>query len=951
MQPERWRRIEELYHSAREREPNSRREFLAAACGSDDQLRRQVELLLDQDTAREGVLDRPPDDLLTDQTCIAFTEGTRLGPYRIEALLGKGGMGEVFRALDTRLDRHVAIKVSANDISGRFAREARAIAALNHPHICTLHDVGPNYLVMELVEGETLSDLLRKGPLSIRLALRYAVQITDAVTAAHARGIVHRDIKPGNIMITQSGVKVLDFGLAKLIRPSASSPLNPFPGAPECTETGVLLGTAGYMSPEQAEGRELDERSDIFSFGAVLYEMTTGRKPFAANSRISVLTRIVNDDPTPPRQISTSIPPGVEKIILRCLNKEPAQRYQMMAGVRTAVENENADSIARPPAGLDMPFRRGSVWAAFLTLLVVLGYFAGSGFVGSQQPEPLRATALTTFPGAELFPSLSPDGNQVVFSWNGRNRDNSSLYVQTIGGAGNPLQLTTGAANDYSPDWSPDGRWIAFLRTKNQPPMFASWAPIGRSELRLVSPLGSPDRLLSEIVVREQSVIAPRLAWCPDSTCLLVTDSPGEGKPDALFLISLETGQKRQLTYPQQPVAGDSNPAIAPDGHSLIFRRNIGYDTGELYSIQMTNRLTPKGEPERLTKFTMDAAYPAWMPDSKSILFSAKQSLWRLAPEHRRNPARLPFIGEDGVMAVVSRTTAGRKPRLVYARNLRDWNIWQITPTGPNGVWQSRLAAGISSTKPDANPQFSPDGRRIAFESSRSGENEIWVAEADGSNTYQLTAMGASDTGTPRWSSDGQQITFDSNMEGHYEVYIVAASGGQPRRITSNSAANSQLPDFSRDGRSIYFTSNRTGSFEIWKMLLSGDQAIQITHNGAFGGWESPDGNYVYYTRYRTPELWRVPIKGGEPVKVIDKAAGYSIALFPDGIYYRQRLPAESILQFFDFATSRSRIITRNLGPILPGLTVSPDRRTILYTRVDSTDADLMMVEDFKLSR
>jgi Tol biopolymer transport system component len=262
---------------------------------------------------------------------------------------------------------------------------------------------------------------------------------------------------------------------------------------------------------------------------------------------------------------------------------------------------------------------------------------------------------------------LSPDGNQVAFAWTGPKQDNPDIYVQHIG-AGSPLRLTTDARNDYNPVWSPDGRSIAFLRRVTD---------TGQSELRLIPPLGGPDRKVAEVLVRGgHSVNPPYLAWCPDGTCLIVTDSPGEGKPDALFVVSCDTGERRQLTYPSPPTWGDANPAVSPDGNWLVFRRNAGgIYGGELYRLALGRGLTAVGDPQRLTPITLDANHPTWMPDSKEILLSAMEGLWRLPTSGEGTPTRLPFVGEDGLMPVVSRAQPGRAPRLVYVRSLEDSNI------------------------------------------------------------------------------------------------------------------------------------------------------------------------------------------------------------------------------------------------------------------------------------
>ncbi len=872
--------------------------------------------------------------------------------YRIEVKLGEGGMGVVYQARDTHLDRLVAIKVLPPDKVAdpgrkqRFVQEAKAASALNHPNIVTIYDIrsegGVDFIVMEYIAGRTIEEAIASGGMRTAQVLKYAVQISDAVAKAHGAGILHRDLKPSNIMITEEGrVKILDFGLAKLLEPADDSPEAATRTARGLTEEGAVLGTAAYMSPEQAEGRKLDGRSDIFSFGAVLYEMVTGRRPFTGDSRLSVLSKILNEDPKPPGQLAASIPPELDKIVLRCLRKDPARRYQTMADLKVAledVEEESASGSQVQPVPAQAQSRWRWAWAALLPVLLVAGYFAWRGWRAPQNAEPLRAIALTTFPGAVLYPSFSPDGNHVAFTWNGPKQDNSAIYVQQIG-AGSPLRLTTDPRNDYNPVWSPDGRWIAFLREQSQG---------GNAELRLIPPLGGPERKLADIWVRGALVAKPvYLAWCPDSNCLVVTDSQGEGKPEALFVISLETGEKRQLTNPQLPVLGDTNPAVSPDGRSLVFRRNLAFASGELYRLPLGERLTPDGEPRRLALATRDAEYLTWMPDSKEILYSARGSLWRLAASGESPPARLPFVGEDGRMPVISRPQPGSPPRLVYVRSFNDTNIWRVETPAPGAPSATPPVVAISSTRVDATPQFSPDGRRVVFTSNRSGDSEIWVSDRDGSNAVQLTSMGRS--ATPRWSPDGQLIAFDSNLEGHYEIYVIPASGGKPRRLTYHSA-NDHVPSFSRDGHWIYFSSDRTGDYQIWKIPASGGEAVQVTHNVGFVAFESPDGAYVYYTQ--TPlapsALWRLPVSGGQPVKVLEGVVWQAFVVLERGIYYIDRPSGEFRLQFFEFATGRSTTVARNLGDIRNVLTASRDGRTILYSRVDSSVDDLMLVENFR---
>jgi len=564
-------------------------------------------------------------------------------PDRIEARRRRDGCG-------LQSSRHASgsstIKVLPADSVAdpsrkeRFAQEAKAASALNHTNIVTIYDIrsqdGTDFIVMEYIEGQTLDKCI--GPTGMRPmhVLKYAAQIADALIKAHGAGILHRDLKPSNIMVTEEGsIKILDFGLAKLLEPADFSADGTTLTARSITEQGTVLGTTAYMSPEQAEGRKLDVRSDIFSFGSVLYEMVTGRRAFTGDSRLAVLSKILNQDPEPPTQLAASVPQELERVILHCLRKDPARRYQTMADLKVALEDVHEESASRKQV-LARP--RRWLWAAVIPALLITG---GLVWWARRVPPPpaetLRAVALTTFPGLERYPSLSPDGNYVAFMWTGPKQDNADIYVQQIG-AGSPLHLTSDPRNDQNPVWSPDGRWIAFLRGS---PSASKVLEAGRAELRLIPPLGGPERKVTDVEVRWFTPVAPALiSWCPESDCLIVTDSQGEGKPVALFVVALDTGEKRQLTFPQPPIFGDANPVVSRDGRSLVFQRNLSGLGAELYSLRLTKDLTADGEPKRLTPASLNATYPAWMPDGNEVLFSSGTGLWR-RQSGRKNKVKL----------------------------------------------------------------------------------------------------------------------------------------------------------------------------------------------------------------------------------------------------------------------------------------------------------------------
>lgn len=876
--------------------------------------------------------------------------------YELQDRIGAGGMGVVYRALDTKLNRVVAIKFLSEDLADasarrRFQREAQTASSLNHPHILTVHDAGEfdgrQYLVTELVDGGTLREWTQGDRRSWQQLVELLIGVADGLATAHEAGILHRDIKPENILITKSGyAKLADFGLAKLseeMTPTAADTTD------VRTRAGVIIGTAAYMSPEQALGQPLDARSDVFAFGVVLYEALAGRRPFSGGSDA---LRAIITSPAPP--LPETVPLALRMVVEKALEKNPADRFQsmrdMVVDLRRLVRQTAGAPVSSTAArrSARAPRLRTAVTALVMSAvaLPVIAFVVWRSWRGPENVESLVAVPLVTLRGVQRYPSFSPDGNYVAFTWTGQQQNNQDIYVQQVG-AGSPLRLTSDPANDYNPVWSPDGRSIAFLRGE-----------AARSEVRLIPPLGGPERVLTEIRVGERFVTPPYLTWCPDGSCLVVTDSPGEGTPAALFVVSVESGGKRQLTHPKPPVIGDSNPAISPDGKWLVFRQARGLYGNELYRAALGDGLTMAGDPQPLMVAGMDPSFPAWSPDGESILFSARQSLWRLPIADKSVPARLPFVGTDGMMPTASRAQPGRPGRLAYVRSFSDVNIWRIDTAAPGAVASGPPVVAISSTRAEGMPQLSPDSRRAAFWSNRSGVSEIWTADLDGGNAVNLTAMGgAPATGYPHWSPDGKQIVFHSNGD----VHVVPSAGGKARNLTIHPAQDA-FPSFSRDGKWIYFSSNRTGEFRIWKLPVSGGDAGQVTTAVGYTPQESPDGAHIYYVeRVLTPSpLWRVPTAGGAPAKVLEGVILGNFVVLDRGIYYIDqpsgddaiytvdRSARETRLRYFDFAISTSTTVARNLGTVDVPLTASADGRTILYPRVESPVDDLMLVENFK---
>jgi eukaryotic-like serine/threonine-protein kinase len=898
--------------------------------------------------------------------------GRTISHYEIVEKLGEGGMGVVYKARDTHLGRFVAIKVlppekvADAERKRRFVQEAKSASALNHPNIITIYDIasdnGLDFIAMEYVPGKPLNQVIARRGLPFAEALKYAVQIADAMAAAHAAGIIHRDLKPGNVMVSgapeRSGfVKVLDFGLAKLTDKADSSDRE-FTESMHQDDTpvsgeGSIVGTVAYMSPEQAEGKKVDARSDIFSFGSLLYELVTGRRAFQGDSRLSTLSAVLREEPKPAGQIVEGLPRELERIIARCLRKSPERRFQTMADLKVALEElkEESDSgtLSAAPPRQRRPGRR-LIWAGALLAAFSLGvctlWFMRSP---TKLPEAaLNPVPLTTYPGVQERPSFSPDGNQVAFVWNGEKQDNFDIYVKMIGTNGPPLRLTSDAALDHGPAWSPDGRFIAFLRV----------LPSGKSAVLLIPAIGGLERKIAEIFT-DSPPFPP--TWSPDGNWLAISQKDSKTEPFALSLLSVDTGEKRRLTSPPKKFFSDFDPAFSPDGHSLAFSRSIDPQSAglsDLHLLALSDGWKPVGEPRQITFGNLGAQNPAWTTDGRDIVYSVgsmvSRGLWRISvfghAAGRAEPQRLPSVGDDAFEPTISRSGH----RLAYVHSFSHGSIWRMAIPGLDGKDLRPLNQPtplISSTRDDLLPQFSPDGKKIAFQSGRSGSLEVWVCEADGSNAVQLTSFGGPDVTTPRLSPDGERVAFDSNAAGEFDIYVVGVNGGKPQRMTTD-PANDGNPSWSHDGQWIYFDSARTGAQQVWKMPANGGEAVQVTKDGGYAPLESPDGKFLYYTKALfSGSLWRIPVEGGEASKVLDGLTFYeNWAIADGGLFFvpTANKTGDSSIQFLSFATDKISNIATFEKTLLWGLTVSPDGKWIVSGQERQSGSELMLVENFR---
>ena len=866
-----------------------------------------------------------------------LSPGDRLGAYEIVAQLGSGGMGVVYRARDTKLEREVAIKVlSAKGASDperlkRFEQEARAASALDHPNIITIHEIaetddGQPYMVMQLVEGKSLRELIQTRRLSLKDALAIAIQIAAGLSRAHRQGIVHRDLKPDNAMVNEDGlVKILDFGLAKLSEPPAGSELATLDRAKPRTQEGHIVGTAQYMSPEQAQGETVDARSDIFSFGAMLYEMVTGRRPFRGGNTVALLAEIVQRDPERVNTLDPSLPVDIDKIVHRALRKDPDRRFQNASDMKVALtelseELESGDAlIASDVRAKGRKQKRR--WPLAAAIAIAAGAIVIA--ISTRPPDlpPMRIVPLTTDAGYEEEPALSPDGQQLAFV------KDRSIFVKLIG-EGGAVQLTSGA-DDASPAWSPDGKRIAFLRHRDR--------RIDHDVLEVPAVGGTPRTL-------GRADGGHGISYSPDGTQLVISHRESRNGNAALFLLSRETGEGRRMTTPPTESSWkdlDRFPKFSPDGRLIAFMRVEGSVAGvgdivvfDLASAESHVLVTEPGW-LRWLDFT---------PDGEHVVYSVGQSpdsFHLEAVSLRGGEPRALLPGERAMTPSMARTAN----RLAYVRDLDDVNIWRIS--GPSADEPSPATRIIASTAADAQPALSPDGSKLAFTSTRSGASEIWVANGDGSSPHKLTTVG--NASVPRWSPDGSRISFVSATDGRYDVFVVDAAGGFAKNLTS-ARFRDLFPCWSSDGRYIYYESTRDDGREIWRVAAEGGEPEQVMPD-AYYPKTSPDGMLFFHRRGM---IWRLGGGDTEPVPLLQHN-GFDWIPWVGKLVFLNRNPdnpSPPSVDVFDYATESTSTLVelQDLGPIrgfTMGLSMSTDGRWIFYHQLDTAGSDIMLVENF----
>jgi Tol biopolymer transport system component len=745
---------------------------------------------------------------------MSLTTGSRLGHYEIVAAIGAGGMGEVYRARDPRLDREVAIKVLSAQLAldsgalARFEREAMSVAKLSHPNILSIfefaRDGSTAFVVTELVDGETLRARLDGGALTQRRAVAYALQIARGMAAAHARGIVHRDLKPENVMITRDDqVKILDFGLAKSI---TTTEIEVTQGAGVATNAGVVLGTFGYMAPEQVRGLAVDHRADMFAFGAVLYEMLSGERAFKGETAADTMTAILTKDPPDIDATRLSISPALDRIVRRCLEKTPDLRFQSANDLAFALETlaTASTSSSAPAAEATVAARRARVtWLPWAIAAAALLAAAVSWFLkGTAPPEPRWAsfTRITEAAGEETSPSLSPDGGTVVYSV--RVNGSWDIYSQRVGGRNATPIVNDPQRDERGPAFSPDGSLIAFHVSDAVGGIFVAGAT-GESVRRITGagfdPQWSPDGKRLAFATEEIADPASRLG---DSTVYVVDAAGGT---------------------PRKAVDGDGvQPSWSPSGERIVYWSNTGGQR-DIYTVAAA------GGPR--VPVTLDPAIdwsPVWSPDGRSIYFSSDRG---------------------GAMNV--------------------WRIGVDQSSGRVSGAPEPVTAGVQASA--ALPRFSKDGSRLAFRSRVASINPVAIpfdpATARAGVPFLLDTR--NNIRVPSGvSPDGKQIAYFSIGERQEDLFIGAPDG--PMRRVTDDAWRDRAPVFTPDGRSLVFYSNRDGNWAIWSIGVDGGGLRKVAGSsvGAVYVYVSPRGDTVVFGSDTAREMFSAPLASSDAATV-----------------------------------------------------------------------------------
>ena len=952
------RQIDDVCHAALDLPEHERSAFLAAACKDDDELRQEVELLLSHAPRAERFLATP----ITAVAAEIFDEepellvGRQIGPHRILSLLGAGGMGEVYRARDTKLGRDVAIKVVPNPLlalPGRLARfelEARVLATLNHPHIGAIYGLeeadGIRGLVLELVEGPTLGERLASGPLSVREALELARQIAEALEAAHEKGVIHRDLKPANIKITHKGtIKVLDFGLAKVFATEESR--DPSSNPPQITidhsREGVIAGTTAYMSPEQARGKTVDKRTDVWAFGCVLYEMLTGAPAFGGETPTDTVAAVLEREPDW-KLLPPPTPASIRRVLHRCLQKDATRRVRDIGDVRLELDEALAalDALGSPdPKGATdhreplVRRERLAWWVAAAGVLATIGVTIAWQLQPSESllPNPLEVAKpmrLTDFEGAEHHAAISRDGKFAAFV---SDRDGSwDAWVSQIG-TGKAYNLTRGSVRELrnpatrTLGFSPDGSLLALWGRVPNGSVDAGWA---------VPTLGGPLQPYLKGV--------SELDWSPDGR-RIVYHPPAEGDP--LFVTEPNEKVGRQI-YVARPGFHNHFPTWSHDGTSIYFVNGLPLDESDVWRIRADG-----GEPEQVTFHDTRVSFPTLL-NNRMLLYLATDETgsgpWIYALDLNRRPASTGTVAESfkprristGLEQYTSLAASADGRRIVTTVSRATERLWRV-PIMDRIVDESAASAISLPTAGALSPRVSSG--YLIYRAPKSGSDALWKLALAGGASELWNGVNGRAVAAPAIAPDGQRIAFTVQAAGRTQLYVMNSDGTGTHRIAEQLDVRG-APAWSPDGRSLAVGANQNGEPHLFKVPLDGGPPLPLVREYSTDPSWSPSGEFLVYSGADVGTMFPVKAVGANgaprklPTLVLTRGARRIVFLREDVLLVMKGDISHKEFWSIDLMTGRERQLTNlRRGFVIGDFDVSSTGREIVFDRTrDESD-------------